>query len=322
MPSSIPLTLWALCDNRAGNTSQTMGLAQAMENLGSTDTFRYLAKHLNYTSWVRLPNLIRQDWLLGLDRDSKQQLTPPWPDMVIATGRRLASVSLWIKKQSPNTRLIHILSPEIHLSKFDRIILPTHDRPRHAPNIITSVGALHGLTPARIEAAMRDIPPPLPLPCIGLMIGGGNRHSGIQSDIFLNTLKSLVARCQERNLSIWATTSRRTPADLLTLIKGALSPIPHTLWQWGDSTPNPYPSLLGYATALAVTDDSISMTSESLSLGKPVFILPLLKKPSFLLFFNDIYQKNLAMPWTGTWMDQQPTPLQETQRIAEILMPS
>ena len=69
------------------------------------------------------------------------------------------------------------------------------------------------------------------------------------------------------------TASRRTPPEALVAFKIALGETPAYFWNGlGD---NPYLGFLGLADFLLVTTDSVSMISEALMTGKPVYTFDL-----------------------------------------------
>src|SRR5215470_299754 len=63
-----------------------------------------------------------------VDLAASDKLDPPWPDLVLTIGRRMAMAALWIKSQSPGTRLALIGPPKSEVDKFDLIVLPLHYR--------------------------------------------------------------------------------------------------------------------------------------------------------------------------------------------------
>ena len=98
--------VWVLADDRPGNNSQSIGLAEALG-------WRYEVKPFQFCRFARflarLPN-----WFLGVSRFDIRAGSPPaifplWPDLVTATGRRLATIARWIRKLSGrHTRVVHL----------------------------------------------------------------------------------------------------------------------------------------------------------------------------------------------------------------------
>jgi hypothetical protein len=92
-PGRVP-RVWVLTDDKAGHTTQSLGLAEAVG-------WPYEVKELRFRALNRLSNSLLSATRLGLDRRRSSRLEPPWPEVVIATGRRTAPVARWIARQSP-----------------------------------------------------------------------------------------------------------------------------------------------------------------------------------------------------------------------------
>src|SRR5262249_32283033 len=88
--------IWVLADDRAGNVAQTLGVAEALGR-------PFVTKTLRYTRLAKLHSLLMGASRLGLNAESRAMLKAPWPDLVIAAGRRTAPVARWIKRKSPKT---------------------------------------------------------------------------------------------------------------------------------------------------------------------------------------------------------------------------
>ena len=69
------------------------------------------------------------------------------------------------------------------------------------------------------------------------------------------------------------TASRRSGAETVAVLRGALAGLSAVFW---DGTgENPYWGYLGLAEAILVTADSVTMVSEAASTGKPVYVIEL-----------------------------------------------
>ena len=98
----VPPLVWVLEDDKLGHTMQSVALATALG-------WRYTRKTLRFNSLNRLSNLLLGAGLLSLDKSRSTPLLPPWPGLVIATGRRTAPVARWIRRQSGGrTRLVQL----------------------------------------------------------------------------------------------------------------------------------------------------------------------------------------------------------------------
>lgn len=80
-----------LADNRAGHANQALGVAEALDA-------PFAALRLRYNRLARLPNALLGATARHAAADSRP--APPWPDLVIAAGRRTAPVARAVKARS------------------------------------------------------------------------------------------------------------------------------------------------------------------------------------------------------------------------------
>jgi len=257
--------IWALLDDRAGNVSQVLGLANATG-------LKFEEKHIKYNLFAKLPNFIRGNSLIGLA--NKEIIQLPYPDLVIAAGRRSAPIALHIKKKSPSSKIIHIMSPDCPRDDFDLIILPEHDMTKPASNVENIIGSLHRVTDdALLKSAKnwKETFSHLKHPYISLIIGGSSKNG-----IFdLNHARELGIMSNEMALNLSASllisTSRRTSEEALEVLMAQIT-VPNYLYSYGSKGDNPYLAYLALSDYIIVTGDSVSMISEACFTGKPVFI--------------------------------------------------
>ena len=256
MPDSDVTSCWVMTDGKAGMESQCLGLAEA---LGVAPQIKRIQPRF---PWSRLPPQLWALPLCGLSPDG-DRLAPPWPDLLIATGRATVAPALAIKRRSPSTVAVQIQNPRAALARFDLIIAPAHDQ-MTGSNILETTGALHRVTPERLEAAtteFRDRFASLPRPLIGVLIGGANRQyrmSAANADR-LGSLLAAAAKASGGGLAI--TPSRRTGSDNLKRIAAPLAATAADMDIWDGSGENPYFGILALADALIVTSDSVTSTA-------------------------------------------------------------
>jgi mitochondrial fission protein ELM1 len=315
--SGTPPTLWILADNRPGHVGQSLGLAQ---RLG----VYYDVKTLRFNALGALPACVQAANFLTLKRGSRLSLQPPWPSLVISTGRRTAPIARAIARKSKGmTKLVQIMDPQSHQNAFDLLVLPEHDRHAVRPNSILSVGALHRLTHEALSEAATAWKPRLahlPEPRIAVIVGGATK-SGAFTAQDAGTLADLTCQMAEHSGgSLMVSTSRRTGVAPTRTLHDALAAVPHYFhgWREGD-TSNPYLAYLALADAVVVTGDSISMISEACFTGVPVFIAD---KGEYIptkhrRFHQLLYSEGLARPLNGHFTPYEYTPLDEAGRIAD-----
>jgi uncharacterized protein len=260
--------VWVLHDGKAGMASQAVGLAEATG-------FSFIEKPLAVRfPWSRLPP---QVWLAPFwaVREAGMRLAPPWPDLVIACGRNAAAPALAIRRSSGDRSIAaQIQEPEIGHDEFDLIVVPEHDRLR-GPRVIVTRGAVHRVTPVRLDAARSRFLAlaAMPRPILSVLIGGSNRTYRLTLRRLGEIADALRRILRDDGGSLLVTTSRRTGAAGLTLLREKLTHLPASIW---DGTgENPYFAYLALADALLVTADSVSMISEAAATGKPVHVVDL-----------------------------------------------
>ena len=133
--SAQPPSTWVLVDDRPGNSTQSIGLA---DGLG----WPYQIKKLCLRPLARLHNRLLGASRAGVDRARSSPLEPPWPELVIAAGRRTAPVALWIREQSAGrTRLVQLGRNGADLAElFDLAVTPAYCRLFPHPNRIETGG--------------------------------------------------------------------------------------------------------------------------------------------------------------------------------------
>ncbi|OAN52902.1 nucleoside-diphosphate sugar epimerase [Paramagnetospirillum marisnigri] len=259
--------LWVLADDRAGNVSQCLGVAEALG-------LPFEVKPIRYDRLGALPNALRGAGLLGVTADSRAALAPPWPDLVIAAGRRTAPVARWIKRRS-GAFLAQIMDPGFPgRDDFDLIAVPAHDRPRPAANILEMIGAPHRVTTARLAAEAdiwRGRFAHLPRPWLAVIVGGATRKRPFPVEMARALGGEVAALARETGGSVLLTTSRRTGSEQSRVLADCL-PEPRWLHLFGQPGDNPYFGFLALADTVVVTGDSVSMCCEATASAAPLLI--------------------------------------------------
>jgi mitochondrial fission protein ELM1 len=259
-----PVT-WVLHDGKAGMANQALGLAEATG-------FSFIEKRLHvHFPWTCLPPRL---WLLALAA-TEPRLSPPWPDLVVGCGRNTAMPALAIRRASGGRTLAaQIQDPGVGRSEFNLLVVPEHDLLR-GPRVIVTRGAVHRVTRARLAAERARFPAlaMLPRPILSVLIGGANKAYRLTLRRLGEIADAVAGVLRAQGGSALVTTSRRTGAAGIGLLRGRLENLPAAIWDGGGE--NPYFAYLALADAFMVTADSVSMISEAAATGNPVHILDL-----------------------------------------------
>jgi mitochondrial fission protein ELM1 len=293
-----------MTDGKAGMDSQCLGLA---ELLGLEPEMKVVSPR---PPWSFLPP---QLWLFPFSAQSSQDsgISPPWPSILIATGRQTVALSIAIKKASMgSTKTIQIQNPQCSISKFDLVLAPAHDQ-LSGENVISTIGALHRVNPDRLSLARRRFTKfysSLPRPLIAVLIGGSNRRLRMDTTDAARLGEQLVSGVKHSGSGLLITASRRTDPKVISSLKNALGDVQYSFWDGqGD---NPYFGMLALADGFVVTKDSINMVSEAAATGKPVHIFELNgKSKKFDLFHQGMRDARITRPFLGKfekWQYDQP----------------
>ena len=316
--SNTPPEIWVLADGRAGNRSQCLGVAG---QLG----LAYQVKELDYGPLAALPNGLLGASLAGLTGQSRAGLSPPWPDLVIAAGRRTAPVARKIGRLGGDgCFLAQIMHPGAGAGDFGLIAQPRHDRGGDGVNVIPITGAPHPLTAERLREEAdrwRGKFDDLPKPWIALIVGGSTRRRRFTGNM-ARELASLASRMAATAAgSLLVTTSRRTGDATDPLIDAIDAPNRIYRWGEGEGEDNPYHGYLALADAVIVSGDSASMCSEACAGTGPVYIYAptALTVPKHARLHDELYEQGYARPLTGEYEDWSHPPLNPAQEIADAI---
>ncbi len=316
--------IWVLTDDRPGTATQALAVADA---LGQA----YVEKPLRYDGLARLPNVLRGASLIGIDDVSRVGLAAPWPDLVIAAGRRSAPVARWIKFQGAQAekpvKLVQIMNPgRVGAGDFDLIAVPRHDCARpggDAPNVLRVTGAPHRMTPEVLAAAAMKWSPvfaALPRPLIAVLVGGATNRRPFPVSVAADLGARVAAMVKAAGGSVLLSTSRRTGREAEDALLAAI-PEPRFVFRWGDTGENPYRGYLALADVIVVTGDSVSMASEACATGKAVFIAApeAITAPKHQRLHKELYDAGLARPFDGTYSTWTHPPLNAAAEIAQAV---
>jgi mitochondrial fission protein ELM1 len=309
------LSIWVVSDGKAGMENQCLGLADALG--GQTEVKRIALRAPWRQATPYLPGVLT----FGLARRS-DRLSPPWPDLLITSGRQAAGIALSVRRRSRGrTFCVHIQNPGVSPHLLDLVVMPRHDRKLGA-NVISTRGALHRVTAARLAEDAARLTPALsflPHPRVAVLIGGSNDVYRLSPTVMGDVAERLANLAKQRGIGLMVTPSRRTGSDNEAILRARLSGLPAVIWDGRGE--NPYFGYLGLADAVVCTCDSVSMLSEAASTGKPVYIIELEGgSPKFRRFHESLYADGVARPFTGELDSWTYEPLDDTARVAaEVL---
>lgn len=299
---------WIVTEGLAGTENQCLGVAEALgllpivKRTGLRQPWAALSPYLKY----------EQAWTFTGDA-----LKAPWPDLVIASGRKSIAATRYIKNQSGGkTFIVQLQDPRVDPSAFDLVAVPAHDRLR-GDNVIVTRATPNRITEQKLADGRQDFAALLraaPSPRAAVLIGGNSKAYTLTAD----NMRALAAQLKELDrlgFGLMVTASRRTGDENMALLREALKGTKAILW---DGTgPNPYFGLLGWADFILVTADSASMISEAATTGKPVYVIPLEGgSAKFDRLHGVLLEQSIIRPFTGQLQPYIYEPLQDAALIA------
>ena len=305
---------WIITDGAAGNLRQARALAGAMRVPAIELTVRLRGP------WRAFAPRFVKAMRLGVARNIRWHLAPPWPALAIGCGRQAASLTRALRAMSGGkTFTVQILDPRIDPALFDVVVAPRHDG-LEGVNVIRTLGALNPVDEQWLAQGLAAFPllDQLPKPRTALLIGGQRRGLELSDawfDAFLRRVSALVTRG-----SLLIACSRRTPDAWRARLRGLVSNGAAHIWTGPTDGENPYQGYLAAADRIVVTPDSVNMISEACATGKPVFTsLPAEVTGRIAAFHAELRDQG----WLNTLSEhvdfstlQQPRPLRELGIVA------
>ncbi len=265
--------VWGLLGPRAGDNAQVTALAARLPA-------RIEFKQLTYNNLHHLPNVLRGASARSLTQEALRHLAPPWPDAVIAVGKRSAPAALWIKQNSEGrTKLIHLGRPRMALGAFDLVITtPQYGLPA-AANVVEIIvpftSGVHAPDAGQWRGAWRALPRPL----IAVAVGAAKyplRFGAREWRDFGRRLNVMALDCGGSLLLVGSPRTERGALDEIA----AQVTAPHISYPAGGEK-NPYGAALLEADRIVITSDSASMLADALTTGTRVDIFRLPSTPQW-----------------------------------------
>jgi mitochondrial fission protein ELM1 len=310
MLRSLGLTSWVLSDGKAGDEFQALSLAEALDLTPEIRRVR-----------PRVPFAWAMPWGPVDPRERpgarNSPIAPPFPDILIASGRRAVPYLRFVKRASGGrTFTVYLKDPRTGPGTADFIWSPSYDRLR-GPNVLTTLTPPHRVSPQRLEAA-RALPDirlaPLPRPRVAVLVGGDSRHHRFTDQDIARFMGHLSA-LSETGAGLMITASRRTPP----ILREALIALAARQggFFWDGAGENPYVSLLALADAVVATADSFNMIGEAAATGVPILVFePTGGHRKLEVFLDSLKAKGIVHPFEGRLVGQTYQPLNATFEIA------
>jgi len=267
-PLATPL-VWLLTDDQPGNRTHVVGAARALG-------WPAVEKRLGFNERARKATPLLGATLDTLDGPSRAIITPPFPDLVIAAGRRSVPVARWIKRASGGRARVVLIgrkTPDV----ADLTIRYAYFQQVPRPNLVQLALPLTKVDPETLAETRANEPDPLEgmeRPRVVFLVGGPTAQHALGRDFAARMAGAVADATAALGGGLAIATSRRTPADAVEAIRQAAPEARLHVWR-ADAAYNPYVAFLANADLLVVTGESEAMLAEAIAAEKPLTIYPL-----------------------------------------------
>lgn len=240
--------VWIIRDAKPGHFSQCEGLTNALGELVSG---------LRVETLHRLPpaQLLKTLLTRHLPPEIESLRDKGTPDLLIAAGHA-THFTLLVLGWLLGAKTLLLMKPSLPCQLFDLCLIPAHDQPAEADNIICTQGALNPMRPG-IKKSGQGV----------ILIGGPSKHHRWDDHRLMQQLEGIT---QASAIHWTLTTSRRTPDSTQKLL-GALKAVEFIPFE--STAPGWVAQQLAGVEYVWVTEDSVSMIYEALTAGCAVGIL-------------------------------------------------
>ena len=265
--------VWVLRSDALGGDGQSIAIAEA---LGWPYQTRQIVFKSRQKGLAKYAGRFFAPSLAGVELSKSDKLEPPWPDLIIAAGRRQVQVEFWIKAQHDGrTRLVHLQRPLAPARMFDLVIRAGYGQKK---NVVSPIFPLMRkiLPTDEYLAKWADRFKDMPRPWVSLLIGGPARPFTMPAELAASLIRDVSASVGSSGGTLLISTSRRTPKDFVAVLRQA-RPSSSFMFEWEDKPrDNPYGAMVHLSDRIIVTSDSVSMAIEAVRASKPteIYMLP------------------------------------------------
>lgn len=240
--------VWRFSDGKPGHDNQSLGLVDALQRRTRIHSYDIPVQPGAALNWLccRFP--------------AGSLLPDPW--LIIGAGHA-THLPMLAARRTRGGRAAVLMRPDLPKALFDLCVIPAHDRPRPAANILVTKGSLNRMQALRVQARDRGL----------LMVGGPSRHYRWDHKKVVDQIAGVIRFSPVRHWVL--TTSRRTPPGFAERVQQMIfnCNLRMSIVSWRDTSDQWLSSQLRRSCCTWVTEDSVSMIYEALTAGLPVGLL-------------------------------------------------
>ena len=248
------------------------------------------------------------------------QVREPWPDLVIAAGRKTIPYLKYIRKASKKEcKTIYLQDPRIDSKEFDIVWAPEHDS-IEGNNVVKTITSPNRVTNELLNYHHDKWSGKLSKlkgPFIGFLIGGKSKAYNFNDDECEKIIQAINFVISNGYTPL-ITLSRRSPKKLSNRIKNLLINEKNLFYDGqGD---NPYFAILKASEIIITTPDSANMISEAINVPKPVYYIDIKSNSKrFNKFINTLVNSGHIRPFENNIDYFQNKKLDPTKEIVDYI---
>jgi mitochondrial fission protein ELM1 len=288
-------TVWVFTDGSPEHRRQALALAAALN-------WPYEEKPLLFNALAALPNRLMGASVETLQAVSRATLRAPWPDLIIAAGRRAAPSARWIGKQSRGlTRLVFVGDAGGEVAEeFDALVTPRHARLWAHPHRIEALLPLSSISPQALADAGRRWPDRfkgLPRPWIACFVGWDGERRGLDVATARRIGEDLARFAAELGGAIRVLPGPHLTDEVAQAFAEA-SGVVLEAGDWHAPAEDRYLADLTESDLVIVGGEGGALIGEAAAAGKPLYLYPLPgRRPGVLSRLSDrVVARALSRP--------------------------
>lgn len=273
------LPVAVISDGKPGHENQSLGIAERLPN-SDVIILKHKLKESPQELLIRIQTIWSPRSRLNTIRllrrifpeDDIIRLVDHKPKAIISAGTLSAAPCLLAGRLTGAPTCVCMMPSLVPLSKFGLAVIPVHDNPPNAANVLRTIAAPNRVCSKLLDSEWSlwmDEFPKNEKPAISWVIGGPSSSANFNEDHVLHALNWSVDWADRAEWQIWLSTSRRTPETLEEKIAALKDKHQSLSWAllWHRDQRNPLYAMFAKSKIAVVTSDSVSMISEAASAG-------------------------------------------------------
>lgn len=274
--------IWLISDGNPGHYNQSLAVAEALQRAGFGDIIWIQARQ-RIRGFVRplVASLIQATrgglpaWLEGAIHDFPEGRPTGRPGLILSSGGKTAFLNVLLARRLGCANVFIGPPPDLSTRQFTVVLHAEEDVA--GDNRITMDYLPTRLNPAKAALAGADFVREKGL--VGrrlacMLLGGNSRSHHYTEEDWRALAQGMNVLAERFGLAWLLTTSRRTGAEAEAILHDTLDPAHVADATWWGSAPRPVViPYLGAADVAFCTQDSLTMLSEAIASGRPVFAL-------------------------------------------------